>query len=136
MKQNAETVKAAGWNLPDANTESLVMHVHFMFSIFNFYKVPNGWLQSIMKSLEWLLEFFQNNRIQRFAKFDVQKKENRNWLFFDYKFSKTQNQGLFTKSNTCTTLVVYSDILVLSIINSILIRVRTYLLIATAIYHD
>jgi hypothetical protein len=56
------------------NTESLVMHVHFMFSIFNFCKVPNGRLQSIMKSLEWLLEFFRNNRIQRFVKFDVQKK--------------------------------------------------------------
>jgi hypothetical protein len=38
VKENAETVKAAGWNLPDANTESLVMHVHFMFSIFNFCK--------------------------------------------------------------------------------------------------
>jgi hypothetical protein len=102
VKEKAETVKAAGWNLPDANTESLVIHVHFMFSIFNFCKVPSGWLQSIMKSLERLLDFFRNNQIQRFVKFDVQKKENQNRLFFDYKFSKTQNQGLFTKSNTCT----------------------------------
>jgi hypothetical protein len=46
VKENAETVKAAGWNLPDANTESLVMHVHFMSASSIFVKKSTQWLAS------------------------------------------------------------------------------------------